>query len=54
MSLQCIVGRFSTVAVFDCFVSGRDFVAVFWSVFLVIKAEQDKSGSFNLFYVLCE
>ena len=41
LSLQCIIGRFSSVAIFGCFVSGRDFVAVFWSIFLVIKAKQD-------------
>ena len=39
---------------FDCFLSERDFVAVFWSIFLVIKAKQGKSGSFNLFNLLCE
>ena len=30
LSLQCIIGRFSTVAIFGCFETGRDFVAVFW------------------------
>ena len=29
LSLQCIIGRFSTVAIFGCFESGRDLVAVF-------------------------
>ena len=48
LSLQCIIGRFSTRAVF-----GR-FVAVFWSIFLVTKAKQDQSGSFCLFNLLCE
>ena len=54
LSLQCIIGRFSTVAVFGCFVSGGDFVAVFWSIFIVKKAKQDQSGSFFLFNLLCE
>ena len=45
LSLQCIVGRFSTVVIFGCFVSGRDLVAVFWSIFPVINAKQDQSGS---------
>ena len=35
-------------------VSGRDFVAVFWSIFLVIKAKQDQSGSCFLINLLCE
>ena len=52
LSLQCIIGRFSTVAVFGCFVSGGDFVAVFWSIFLVIKAKQDQSGICFLFKVI--
>ena len=38
LSLQCIIGRFSNAAVFG-FVSGRDFVAVFWSTLLVIKSK---------------
>ena len=46
LSLQSIRGRFSIVVIFGCFVSGRDFVAVFWSIFLIIKAKQDQSGSF--------
>ena len=54
LSLQCIIGRFSTVAIFGCFVSGRDLVAVFWSILLVIKAKQDQSGSCFLFNLLCE
>ena len=56
LSLQCIIGRFSTVAsaVFGCLVRGRVFAAVFWSIFLVIKAKQDKSGSCFLFNLLCE
>ena len=54
LSLQCIIGRLSTLAIFVCFVSGRDLVAVFWSIFLVIKAKQDQSGSFSLFNLLCE
>ena len=32
----------------------RDFVAVFWSIFLVIKAKHDQSGSCFLFNLLCE
>ena len=54
LSLQCILGQFSTVAVFGFFVSGGDFVAVFWSIFLAIKAKQDQSGSCFLFNLLCE
>ena len=54
LRLQCIIGRFSTVAIFGCFESGRDLVAVFWSIFLVIKAKQDQSGSCFLFNLLCE
>ena len=54
LSLQCIKGRFSTVLVFGCFVSGRHFVPVFWSIFLEMKAKQDQSGSFFLFNFLCE
>ena len=54
LSLQCIIGRFSTVAIFGCFESGRDLVAVFWSIFLVRKAKQDQSGSCFLFNLLCE
>ena len=54
LSLQCVIGRFSTVTIFGCFVSGRDFVAVFWSKFLGIKAKQDQSGSCFLFNLLCE
>ena len=48
LSLQCIIGRFSTVLVFGCFrsVERLKFVAVFWSIFLEIKAKQDQSGSF--------
>ena len=42
------------MAIFGCFVSGRDFVAVFWSIFLAIKAKQDQSGSFFQFKLLCE
>ena len=53
LSLQCIVGRFSNTAVFGCFVSG-DFVAVFWTIFLVIKANQDQSSCFSPFNLLCE
>ena len=49
LSLQCIVGPFSTVTIF-----GRDFVAVFWSIFLRIKAKQDHSGSCFLFNLLYE
>ena len=54
LSLQCITGQFSTVTIFGCFWSGRDFVAVFWSIFLGIKAKQDQSGSCFLFNLLCE
>ena len=54
LSLQCILGQFSTVAVFGSFVSGGDFVAVFWSIFLAIKAKQDQSGSCFLLNLLCE
>ena len=54
LSLQCIIGRFSTVAIFGCFESWRDLVAVFWSIFLVIKVKQDQSGSFFLFNLLYE
>ena len=54
LSLECIIWRFSTVAIFGCFVSGKDFVAVFWSILLVIKAKQDQSGSSFLFNLLCE
>ena len=53
LSLQCIIGRFSIVVIFGCFVSGRDFVGVFWSIFLVIKAKQDQSV-FLLFNLFCE
>ena len=44
----------STVAIFGCFVSWKDFVAVFWSIFLIIKAKPDQSGSSFLFNLLCE
>ena len=54
LNLQCIIGRFSTVAIFCRFVRGKDFVAVFWSIFLVIKAKQDQSGSSFLFNLSCE
>ena len=54
LSLQCIIGRFSTMVNFGCFESGRDLVAVFWSIFLVIKAKQDQSGSCFLVNLLCE
>ena len=54
LSLQCIIGRFSIVDVFGCSVSGKDFVAVFWSIFIVIKDKQDQSGSCLLFNLLCE
>ena len=48
LSLQCIVGRFSNTAVL--FTSG-DFVAVFWPLFLVVKAKQDQiSNFFRLMY----
>ena len=45
LRLQCIIGRFSNMAGFGCFVEG-DFVAVFWSIFLVIKAKQDQISHF--------
>ena len=40
------------MAVFGCFVSGGDFVVVFWSIFLVIKAKQDQSGSCLIFCLI--
>ena len=54
LSLQCIIGRFSNTAGFGCsavlFPEG-DFVTVFWSIFLVIKAKQDQiSYFFRLMY----
>ena len=33
--------------------SKRDFVTMFWSIFLVIKAKQNQSGSYFLFDLLC-
>ena len=45
-------------AIFNCgcfrlFCERRDFVAMFWSIFLVITAKQDQSGSFfcSIYYV---
>jgi len=38
------------VAGFGCFVSGGDFVAMFWSLFLVIKAKRDQISFFCLIY----
>jgi len=32
----------------------RDFVAVFWPIFLVLKAKQDRSSCCFLFNLLCE
>ena len=48
LSLQCIVGRFSNTAVLFPEV---DFVAVFWPLFLMVKAKQDQiSYFFRLMY----
>ena len=54
LSLQCVIGRFSNMAVFGCFVSVERLVAMFWSLFLVVKAKQCQSGSCFLFHLLCE
>ena len=49
-----IIGRLSNTAVFGCFqlfCEKRDTVAVFWPIFLVIKAKQDQSSCcFPLIY----
>ena len=48
LSLQCVIGRFSNTPVL--FPEG-DFVAVFWPIFLVVKAKQDQiSYFFRLMY----
>ena len=47
LSLQCIIGRFSTLAVSAVLWTKRDF----WSIFLVTKAKQDQSDSF--FCLIC-
>ena len=54
LSLQCIIGRFSTVVVFGCFVSAERLCSCVWSIFLVMTAKQDQSGSCFLFNLLCE
>ena len=42
------------MAFFGCFLPERDFVAMFWSIFLVVKAKQDKSSCCFPFNLLCE
>ena len=57
LSLQCIIGWFSNMAVIGCFVSKEILCCHVWSRLLMIKANQDQSScwfSFNLLYICCK
>ena len=54
LSLRCIIGRFSNMGVFSCFVNRERLCCHIWSIFLVINAKQNQSSCWFSFNLLCE